>query len=83
MLEQEIIESKAKEMQQQIDFEILGGFLIETGWKKVVLRPMTHEHGNAIDTWTANHVKGKFETMGLVWIFEDPKEATMFSLKWS
>lgn len=83
ILEKEIIEYKAREMQKEIDFEIMSGFLIETGWKKVVLRPMTHEHGDAIDQWTAASVKGNFKTMGLVWIFEDPKEATLFSLKWS
>ena len=44
---------------------------------------MTAEHGADIDKWVSEYVRGHFETMGLVWLFEDAKDATMFILKWS
>jgi hypothetical protein len=44
---------------------------------------MTWEEGTAIDNWVSNNIKGHFETMGLVWLFESSKDATMFILKWS
>ena len=76
------IEKAGKRMADEIDFEILTGMLCELGWRKVILRPMTLKDGIEIDDWTAKHVKGNFETMGLVWVFEDEKDANWFKLKW-
>ena len=73
----------AAELTKQIDFEVLSVMLCELGWVKVVLKPMTWEEGTAIDNWVSNNIKGHFETMGLVWLFESSKDATMFILKWS
>ena len=81
-LEDEIATEMSRQIAKEVDFEILCGFLIELGWKKIVLRPMTHEHGEEIDAWTKKNVKGHFETMGLVWIFEYEQDANWFSLKW-
>jgi hypothetical protein len=81
-LEEKIASDMAKQIASEIDFEILCGFLVELGWKKIVLRPMTHEHGQEIDNWTACNVKGHFQTMGLVWIFEREQDANWFSLTW-
>ncbi len=72
----------AKNLAKEIDFEVLTSVLIESGWVKVVLKPMTWEQGYEIDEWVANNVKGQFQTMGLVWVFKDPKEATWFTLRW-
>jgi len=72
----------AKKMADEIDFEILCGMLIQLGWKKIVLSPMTWEQGYEIDGWTEKHVKGPFETMGLVWIFEQEEDANWFALRW-
>lgn len=81
-LEDEIANSLAESIAKEIDFEIISGMLIEMGWTKVVLRPMTWETGAEIDLWTESNVKRKFQTMGLVWIFEDPAEANWFALRW-
>ena len=70
-------------MAAEIDFQVLSGLLIELGWTKVVLNPMTWEHGALIDSWVESNVKGHFETMGLVWVFEDAKDAAWFVLRWS
>jgi len=82
-LEDQIAERMASELAKEMDFQILASMLCELGWTKVVLQPMTWEHGVSVDNWVSNNVKGHFETMGLVWLFESSKDATMFILKWS
>lgn len=81
-IEEEIINAAGERMAKEIDFGILCSFLEELGWSKVILHPMTKEYGDAIDYWTQTQLKGNFETMGLVWIFEDKGDAINFTLKW-
>ena len=81
-LEEEILNKAGSRMANEIDFEILCGMLTELGWRKIILKPMTWEAGANIDTWTAQHIKGPFETMGLVWIFEQEQDANWFALRW-
>lgn len=82
-IEEEIINNAAQQMSKEIDFCILCSFLEEIGWTKVVLHPMTKEYSDAVDHWTQTQLKGNFETMGLVWIFEDRGDAVNFTLKWA
>jgi hypothetical protein len=82
-LEDELSARMSEKIANEIDFEIMCGFLMELGWTKVVLTPMTYEHGQDIDTWMKNNITGHFETMGLVWVFENPKDASWFILKWA
>ena len=81
-LEDEIITKMGKQMSDEIDFEILTGMLCQLGWRKIILSPMTTEDSNEVDIWTAQHVKGHFETMGLVWVFEQEEDANWFALRW-
>lgn len=81
-VEQDIIDAAGSRMAAEIDFEILASFLIDMGWTKVVLFPMTWENGALIDSWVEQNVRGNHQTMGLVWIFERPEDATWFKLRW-
>lgn len=81
-LQEQIINDAGKAIAKEIDFTILADMLCEIGWRKVILRPMTWEDGYAVDEWTANNIKGNFETMGLVWVFEDEQDANWFALRW-
>jgi hypothetical protein len=81
-IEQDIIDRAGKRMADEIDFSILTDMLCQIGWRKVILSPMTHEDSEAVDVWTAQHVKGHFETMGLVWVFEQEEDANWFTLRW-
>ena len=81
-VEQEIINDMGQKLANEIDFQILADMLVGIGWTKVVLRPMTWEQGDAVDLWTSQYVHKPFETMGLVWVFEDPAEANWFALRW-
>ena len=79
---QDIINQAGKRLSDETDFEILCSMLIKLGWRKVILSPMTWEQGLELDAWTAAHIKGPFETMGLVWIFEYEEDANWFALRW-
>lgn len=81
-LQEQIINEAGNRMAQEIDFQILAGMLCEIGWSKVILKPMTWEQGAEVDLWVEQNVKGNFETMGLVWVFENPAEANWFALRW-
>ncbi len=81
-LEQEMINAAGSRLAAEIDFGVMCSLLEGIGWTKVVLKPMTKEHGDAIDYWTSTQLKGGYETLGLVWIFEDPGDAVNFTLKW-
>lgn len=81
-IEQDIIDRAGKRMADEIDFTILSEMLVGIGWRKVVLSPMTWEEGHTVDEWTAHHIKGNFETMGLVWVFENEEDANWFALRW-
>jgi hypothetical protein len=81
-LEDEIITKLGNEMANEIDFQILCDMLTELGWRRVILSPMTWEQGLEVDAWTAKHIKGPFENMGLVWIFEMEEDANWFALRW-
>jgi len=81
-LQEQIINDAGKAIANEIDFTILTDMLIQIGWRKVVLKPMTWEQGYEVDAWTEKHVKGHFETMGLVWVFEDEEDANWFALRW-
>ena len=82
-LEEEMINHASSRMAAEIDFGVLCGLLESIGWKRVVLAPMSSETSHAIDVWTATKLKGNFNTMGIVWIFEDPGDAVNFTLKWA
>lgn len=81
-LEDEVINEMSKQLCSEIDFSILTEMLCELGWRKIVLSPMTMEDSYAVDEWTKKHVKGHFETMGLVWVFEYEEDANWFALRW-
>lgn len=81
-IEEDIINRAGKRMADEIDFTILTDMLCSLGWTRVLLKPMTHEHGQDIDQWVKSNIKGHFETMGLVWVFEDSKDASWFVLRW-
>ena len=81
-IEEDIINKAGKAMADEIDFGILSDMLCELGWRRVILSPMTWEQGLELDAWTDKHIKGPFENMGLVWIFEMEEDANWFALRW-
>lgn len=82
-LHEEITEQAAKRMAEEIDAEILRGFLKETGWHEVILSwIMTHEISQEVDAWVEQKSKGKYWNRGLVWLFESETDAMWFKMRW-
>ena len=81
-IEQDIINRAGKRMAEEIDFSILADLFCDIGWTRVKLEPMTHEQSAEIDQWVTMNIQGDFKNMGLIWVFENPKDASWFLLKW-
>lgn len=81
-VEQEVIDILAKEIQQEIDFEVMSSILLKDGWSKVVLKPMVQETSSAIDQWLSTHCPKDCMHMGLVFLFKEQKVANWFALTW-
>lgn len=82
-LEDAIRADLGKEMADAIDWQIQAGMLQEMGWAIVQL-PRYADNAHAIDIreWVRESCKGKTDSDGATWIFEDPVDATMFTLRW-
>lgn len=81
-LQDEIMAKKAKELADEMDAQILRQMLIDLGWQQVVLSSMDMEQSYAIDQWVEDNIKGRMWSRGLVWLFEDDRDAMWFKLKW-
>lgn len=82
-LHERLIEEQAVALQKEVDAEVLRSMFKQLGWHEVVLYPMTYETGNEIDKWVSENVKGRSHwTHGLVWLFEDSRDAMWFKLRW-
>jgi hypothetical protein len=83
MLEQEMIEAKAKQMSDDIDREVLWGMLQGIGWCRVMLpRLVDNKHAIDITYWLEENCKKAFERNGRDFIFESNKDANWFVLRW-
>ena len=82
-LYEQMLEEKAKELSAAIDAEVMRSLFKESGWHEVVLDwIMTHETSCEIDDWVDINIKGNHWTQGLVWLFEDEKDAMWFKMRW-
>ena len=81
-LQEQILAEKAKELADEMDAQVLRQMLIDLGWQQVALSAMTGEESYAIDLWVEDNIKGRMWSRGLVWLFEDDRDAMWFKLKW-
>ena len=82
-LQDQILTNIAKEMQTDIDREIMWGMLKGIGWTRVLLdRFQDNKHAIDITYWLEENIKHPFERNGRDFIFENPKDASMFILRW-
>jgi hypothetical protein len=88
-----IIDNLAKEMADDIDQGIMMDMLTKDGWTQTKINPAFSEYsmmGKPFEDWygrTAEWVhlnaKGDYKLLKGQWLFKDPKDATMFILRWS
>jgi hypothetical protein len=82
-LEDKIADTLAKEMQQEIDHEILWAMLLEIGWTRIMLdRLQDNKHAVDITHWLKLNCTGSYERRGRDFIFENEQDATLFILRW-
>ena len=83
VLEQQIKDRLAKEIANDIDREILWYMMIGFGWTLVMISRLTdNNHAIDITYWLEDNCKQSYERRGRDFIFEDPKDATTFILRW-
>lgn len=81
-LQEKILADKVKELSDDIDSGVIRQMLIDTGWQQVILNPMDWEQSYQIDLWVEDNIKGRIWSRGLVWLFENDRDAMWFKLKW-
>lgn len=81
-LQAQIIEDLGRKLATEMDQQILIGFMLELGWKEIVVDPWMHNSLKDIQAWTNKNIQGNVMHLGNRWVFEDAKDATMFALKW-
>lgn len=83
ILEEEIIKAQGEQMQQAEDREILWGMLQTMGWHRIMIdRLQDNNHAIDITYWLEANCKGAYERNGRDFIFEDSKDAVLFTLRW-
>lgn len=79
---EEVYNQNAKTLAEEIDAQMLRTLYQQLGWHEVVLQPMNWEQNYQVDTWVENNIKNRIWTHGLVWMFEDDRDAMWFKLRW-
>ena len=92
-----IINDMAKRMADQIDQELMDDItmenLIKDGWTQTNINPafdkipvspleMTDWY-RITGQWIQSNAQGKFRLLKGQWLFNDPRDSTMFILRWS
>jgi len=82
-LEEQIAEDMAREMSEEIDFDVMKDLLTESGWYTVQLLTLgSREKSIDIKDWVTKNCKRGFVSRGRTFIFKSKKEAEWFSLRW-
>jgi hypothetical protein len=82
--EKEYIEKAAKNLADQVDFEILEDIFLKMGWVRLELtRHVPLFEQEMISNWLSENCKGRHSKYGTVVLFEKEQDATWFSLRWT
>jgi hypothetical protein len=96
-LEEEIAQTLADKIAKEIDKEILDTFmtdiLVEEGWIKTKVNPAFTDLGmlsgrfenwySETAEWIHLNAQGDYKLLKGQWLFKDPRDATMFILRWT
>jgi hypothetical protein len=78
--EEQITQDLAREMAEQMDFDIIADLL---DWTRVELPGTNIEVlADAVLKWLDKHCRGEYRRHKQSFIFKDPKDASHFILKW-
>ena len=96
-LEEDIAQSLADEIAKQIDKELLDDIMIAVlkneGWIETKVNPAYTDMGmlsgkyeewySKTAEWIHINAQGDYKLIKGQWLFKDPRDATMFLLRWS
>jgi hypothetical protein len=96
-LEEDIAQSLADEIAKQIDKELLDDIMIAVlkneGWIETKVNPAYTDMGmlsgkyeewySRTAEWIHINAQGDYKLIKGQWLFRDPRDATMFLLRWS
>ena len=85
-LEEEMLNRASTEIAEEIDWGVMAGLLTEGGWKRVTVdfgSRMSESMAHEIKEWVRSRCNGLVKSRNKIWLFENPKDATMFILRWS
>lgn len=79
----EAVNRAAKEMAEEIDFQMLLGLYKEMGWTEITCNPHRPNWEIALmKEWTSANCKGYCMSRGNRFLFEYEKDAMWFSMRW-
>jgi len=82
-LEDELISTISKEMQQNIDEGIMSTILIEDGWTPVQFYFKNNNQAVDIILWLNRNCKNNWQRLGSDYLFKYKQDAEWFILRWS
>ena len=96
-LEEEMLDHAAKNIAREIDKELLDDIMIavlkDEGWIETKVNPAYTDIGmlsgkyeewySKTAEWIHKNAQGEYKLVKGQWLFEDPRDATMFILRWS
>lgn len=93
-LEDDIAQSLAEEMARELDQEILDDLmtdiLVQEGWTVTHVNPAFNysilpnfDWYTETAEWIHLNIRGDYKLLKGHWLFKDPKDATMFILRWA
>jgi hypothetical protein len=96
-LENIMLERAGKKTARDIDAEIINDMVIDMltkdGWTQTKINPAFDKMPTSplemtdwyriTGQWIQSNAQGKFRLLKGQWLFEDPRDATMFILRWS
>ena len=88
-----MVEGAAQRMAHDIDQGIIRDMLIESGWTPTNINPPLSEYGMMSQSfedwysrtaeWVHKNARGDYRLVKGQWLFADPRDATLFILRWS
>lgn len=79
-LENEILRIIQEEIDREVKQEIAVAYFVDQGWTKVSI---SNEDLDEIGPWMQENINGNWRGFTTQWVFEDPKEALLFKMRWS
>jgi|688.fasta_scaffold2657158_1 hypothetical protein len=82
MLEDEIAEELSRQIQKEIDSDIMVYLLKDIGWVPIEFHHTEIMHANNINFWLLANCSGQYRRISKYYVFENSQDAEWFILRW-